>query len=211
MICPLCGSRKESEFDRDKNRSYHLCSQCTLVYVPREFIISPQEEKERYDSHENSGEDSGYVSYLKTISDAMTPHLQRGSQGLDFGCGRTTVLSELLEKNDFKVDAYDLYFFPREEVWGKKYDFIVLSEVIEHLATPYETMKRLSSLLNSTGVIFVKTKLYPKNPLDFKNWFYKRDKTHVQFFSDESFSFLAKELSLNSCEKIGEDLFLFKK
>lgn len=211
MICPLCANQEQTEFDRDKTRSYHLCSHCTLVYVPREQIVSPEEEKERYDSHENSSDDSGYVSYLRTISDAMTPHLKRGSQGLDFGCGRTTVLSELLEKNDFKVDTYDLYFFPREEVWGKKYDFIVLSEVIEHLATPYETMKRLSSLLSSSGMIFVKTKMYPKNPSDFKRWFYKRDKTHVQFFSDESFSFLAKELSLNAFEKIGEDLYLFKK
>lgn len=211
MICPLCGGKEQTEFDRDKTRSFHLCSYCSLVYVPREQIISPKEEKERYDSHENSSEDSGYVSYLKTISDAMTPHLVASSEGLDFGCGRTTVLSDLLTQNNLRMDAYDLYFFPREEVWTKKYDFIVLSEVIEHLANPSVTMKRLSSLLKSSGMIFVKTKLYPKNPIEFKNWFYKRDKTHVQFFSDGSFRFLANELSLQSYEKVGEDLYLFKK
>ena len=211
MICPLCLSQEHQEFDRDKNRSYQLCSNCTLVYVPREQLISSAEEKQRYDSHENSTDDPGYAAYLNNIADSMLPYLASGMKGLDFGCGRTTLLADLLEESHLTMNSYDLYFHPNEKVWEGRYDFIVLSEVIEHLSHPREIMKKLCSLLNEEGMIFIKTKFYPKDASIFKNWFYKRDKTHVQFFNEESFQFLVKEIELSSFERIGDDLYLLKK
>ncbi|WP_408097641.1 class I SAM-dependent methyltransferase [Peredibacter sp. HCB2-198] len=209
MTCPLCQHQSSTIFDQDKLRSYYLCDQCGLVFVPRESLISSSEEKKRYDSHQNSDQDPGYHNYLLKISQEILPHLLSSGRGLDFGCGATKMLGSMFEKAGFEVDSFDLYYHPDQTIWQKKYDFIILSEVIEHLNSPREVMINLRGLLNPSGHIFVKTKTYPAPP-EFKNWFYKRDITHVQFFNQSSFEYLAQLVHLTGPMKIGEDLFLFK-
>ncbi|WPU64659.1 class I SAM-dependent methyltransferase [Peredibacter starrii] len=209
MTCPLCQHQSSTIFDQDKIRSYYLCGNCELVFVPREALISPTEEKKRYDSHQNSDQDPGYHHYLQNISQEVLPHLLKSERGLDFGCGATKILGSFFEQRGHSVDSFDLYYHPDQSIWDKKYDFIILSEVIEHLGEPETVMKRLSSILNPAGKIFIKTKMYPQKS-QFPNWFYKRDITHVQFFNQKSFEFLAQLMKMTGPEKIGDDLFLFK-
>lgn len=210
MNCPLCQHSSSTLFDQDKNRSYHNCDLCRLVFVPRTSLVTPSEEKKRYDSHQNLETDPGYRAYLHSIMNEMRPFLDERMKGLDFGCGRTRLLETILEEAGHEVDSFDLYYHPDENIWNSKYDFIVLSEVIEHLAGPREVMERLSGLLNPGGKMFVKTKECPEEVQEFKNWFYKRDITHVQFFNQTSFRVLSSIMGLRGPEKIGEDLFLFK-
>lgn len=209
MICPLCSSDELQEYDQDKFRHYYKCLTCSLVYVPRFNVLSGEEEKHRYDQHQNSSEDPGYISYLEKIASSIKPFLKPGDEGLDFGCGRTTILADLISK-DHLTSSYDLYFFPKSEVLQKAYDFIILSEVIEHLRGPRETLLKLKTLLKPHGRFFIKTKCYPADQMEFKNWFYKRDLTHVQFFSPMAFDELVRILKLVSWEKIGEDLYLLR-
>lgn len=118
-------------------------------------------------------------------------------------------MSDLFKKKNFSVDSYDLYYFPDMTIWSKKFNFIILSEVIEHLRDPIKEMKRIRDLLLPDGKIFIKTKLHPGDKTLFENWFYKRDITHIQFFSDESLGYLAKELSMLGPKQLSEDLFVF--
>lgn len=209
MTCPLCQHPSSTVFDQDKLRSYYLCGQCELVFVPRESLVSSCEEKKRYDSHQNSDQDLGYHNYLLHISQEILPHLVTNGRGLDFGCGATKILGSFFEQSGHNVDSFDLYYYPDQTIWDKKYDFMILSEVIEHLGEPRDVMKRLSALLNSNGKVFIKTKIYPAKS-QFPNWFYKRDITHVQFFNQKSFEVLAQLMNLSGPTKIGDDLFLFK-
>lgn len=206
MICPLCSSTSTQLFDQDKNRHYYICESCSLVSVPRDEHVSLGEEEQRYSSHENSEDDSGYISYLKGTRDQILPFLKSKALGLDFGCGKTELLSQLFLQEDFKVDSYDVFFHPHEDIWQKKYDFIILSEVIEHLREPLAIMKALSTILQPSGQMFIKTKFYPESSEKFKNWFYKRDKTHVQFFNARSMEYLANILQSNNTEFLGQDL-----
>jgi SAM-dependent methyltransferase len=209
MNCPLCLSSESQIYDHDKLRSYYQCKHCSLIYVPRDFLISPDAEKERYDSHKNDEDDSGYINYLNNISQTIKKYLSSEPQsGLDFGCGKTTMLAKLL--NPHEVKSYDLYFHPRDELLNAKYDFIVLSEVIEHLRDPRSVMLKLKSLLKKRGQIFIKTKLSPKEPVEFSTWFYKRDITHIQFFNQQSLDVLSQICELQKSQEISEDLFLFK-
>lgn len=207
MNCPLCSFDKSSLFDRDKQRRFYQCDFCSLVFVDRDALITASQEKKRYEAHENSEDDSGYVKYLSSIKEAIKPHLKQNSVGLDFGSGRTKVLEKLLNEEGHEVISFDIYFHPDVNVHDRTYDFIVMSEVIEHLRDLRRVLSDLTKLLRPDGMLFVKTKLVPEN---FSNWFYKRDITHIQFFSEESFEVLSKAFGLSKAEGIFPDLYLFR-
>lgn len=206
MICPLCSSTDLALFDRDKLRSFFQCKHCSLVFVPRSELIPADQEKKRYEAHENDDTDPGYRQYLTKIAQAISNKLKPGMKGLDFGSGRTKLLADLLA--GFAVDSYDVFFYPDESLKQKTFDFIILSEVIEHLRDPDAEMVLMKKMIRPGGMLFVKTKLLPEK--NFSNWFYKRDITHVQFFSEASFEILSKKYGFSTAEKIGEDLFLFR-
>jgi hypothetical protein len=48
------------------------------------------------------------------------------------------------------------------------------------------------------------------NELSFEDWYYRRDPTHVVFYSQKTFKVIAKQRSW-SCEIIGKDVVLFNK
>ena len=208
--CPLCSDPDTGAFSKDKFRSFRKCRACGLIFVPRAELISTQDEKLRYDAHQNSEADEGYQLYLDTTAAALAKLLPRNSRGLDFGCGRTTILANKLTRLGHETDSYDVFFQKDETIWKKKFDFIVLSEVIEHLREPREEMERLSGLLNPEGLIFIKTKFAPETLTAFENWFYKRDITHVQFFGVRSMESLREILRMKDFEVLELDLSLFR-
>jgi SAM-dependent methyltransferase len=207
--CPLCSDHNAQEYSRDKSRSYLICQQCQLIFVPRDQMIQPEQEKQRYDSHQNEESDPHYQNYLQQIVKQVLPSLKNGQCGLDFGCGRTDLMAQLFKTHNYSVDSFDLYFLPDEKIWNRKYNFIILSEVIEHLREPLREMQKLRQLLLPDGTIYIKTKLHPGQKDSFDNWFYKRDNTHVQFFDLVSLGELGKKIKMHGPELIGEDLFRF--
>lgn len=209
MTCPLCLGQKVEQFDQDKFRHYIKCG-CGLIYVPREELISETDEKKRYDSHQNSETDPGYRKYLKQIAEAMLPFLNENEEGLDFGCGSSKMMEEILKENGHKAHSFDLYYHPEEDLLKKKYHFLILSEVIEHLRNPREISLNLKKMLHPDGKIFIKTKWYPDSTHEFSQWFYKRDLTHVQFFNENSFQELGRLLELQDIQFLGDDLYLFR-
>jgi hypothetical protein len=209
MKCPICSGKNSSLYDQDKLRSYYKCAGCSLIFVARDQILSALDELKRYEAHENSDTDPQYAAYLKQIVVSTLPYLKKNARGLDFGCGKTKLLAKIYGESNMTVDSYDVFFHPEELIWQKNYDFIVLSEVIEHLAQPLEVMQKLKAILSPNGQIFIKTKLYPETKAAFTNWFYKRDATHVQFFSTEALETLGKHLQMNGPQVVNEnDLFL---
>lgn len=205
--CPVCFSSEEKQIDADKNRTFHQCLNCGLIFVPRSQLISSENEFKRYQQHENAAEDAGYLMYLTQIQKDCAKYLTTGEVGLDFGCGASQILGELFATGGFPTTSYDLYFHPDKSYQTKKFDFIILSEVIEHLRNPIEVMQELKSLLKAQGKIFIKTKYYP-DLTQFSKWFYKRDVTHVQFFNPQSMLFLSTELNMKYADSIGPDLYL---
>jgi 2-polyprenyl-3-methyl-5-hydroxy-6-metoxy-1,4-benzoquinol methylase len=199
MMCPLCQKVGAERFHQDQQREFFLCPGCTIIFVPRSSLLTPSEEKKRYDSHQNDESDPGYREYfLKTVRPVLK-ELRPGTRGLDFGCGRTRLMASLFEETGHEVDSYDPFYFPDEGIFQKKYDFAVLNEVIEHLRNPSGTLKSLRSVVS--GPLFVRTKLYPATESEFANWFYKRDATHVQFWSLKALSVLG------TVKVLAEDLY----
>jgi len=196
-------------FSQGESRDYYSCSNCSFVFVPEEFFLSPELEKSQYDSHQNFTDDLVYQNYLKQIMDPVLDRVSPNASGLDFGSGPGPALSLMFEKNGFKTDIYDAYYAPNEEVFEKSYDFITACEVVEHLFDPKMELDRLFSLVKPGGILAVKTQLLP--PEDkFSLWYYKRDKTHVCFFSEQSLNFLAERWNA-TLEFVQPNVMIFTK
>lgn len=192
--CPLCHSYDTEVFCQDKVREYWRCAQCALVSVPRRFHLSPASERAEYDLHENDTQDPGYRRFLSRAATPLMARLSPRARGLDFGCGPGPALALMLEEAGFPTETYDPFYASDAGVFEKQYDFITATEVVEHLSDPKFELQRLYSLLVRGGVLAIMTKRVT-NQDAFATWHYKNDKTHVVFFSEETFSWLASKWS----------------
>jgi hypothetical protein len=163
--------------------------------VSNSYLLNEKEEKKRYDFHNNCIDDPHYVKFLSQLINPLLLKIKPNSVGLDFGSGPEPVLSQLLIKEGFKMDIYDPFYADNQEIFTKKYDFITLTEVAEHLYEPAYEFKRLISLLKPNAYLAIMT-LRTDNVKDFKDWFYKKDETHVCFFSNKSMAYIAKKYRL---------------
>ena len=77
-----------------------------------------------------------------------------------------------------------------ESVFEKQYDFITATEVLEHLHTPRVTLDKIWKCLKPNGWLGIMTKRATSLEV-FNHWHYKNDPTHVSFFSDQTFQWLA--------------------
>ena len=109
----------------------------------------------------------------------------------------------------FKIDLYDPFFFPDKKIFLKKYNFITCSETIEHFFNPYDEFINLDKLLLKSGWLGVMTCFMKKNIL-FENWHYRRDPTHVVFYTEDTFEVIANQRNW-IYEVPSKDIVLFYK
>jgi hypothetical protein len=193
--CPLCTSKATERFYRDRKREFFHCPQCDLVFVPPEFHLSPEAEKERYDFHSHSLLDSGYRNFLNRLFGPLAEKLSPGARGLDFGCGREPTLSVLFGEAGFPCANYDLHYFNDPAVLETQCDFLTCSETIEHFQNPRAEFERFLKLVKPGGWIGIMTQLRNSAPC-FEKWFYKDDATHLCFFSRKTFQWLESRYDL---------------
>lgn len=209
MHCPLCKSKEISDYFSNKRRDFLQCLKCYLVFVPERFHLSAEEEKKRYDLHENNPEDGGYRKFLSRLAIPLNEKLKSNSHGLDFGSGPGPTLSNMLEEYGYTVRLYDCFYADDKGVLKKKYDFITATEVFEHLRNPIETIELLWQRLKPGGIFGIMTKLVIDKEA-FSTWHYITDRTHICFFSVKTFKWLANKLEAK-IEFIGNDVIILYK
>lgn len=207
--CPLCLHEKSEFYHQDKQRDYYQCPVCLLVFVPPVHHPSSTREFREYELHENNTDDPGYRRFLSKAATPLLQHLVSPSQGLDFGCGPSPVLAQMLEDKGHSVAVYDPFFFPDNKVLTGAYDFITCTEAIEHFHLPHRELVLLDKLLKPGGWLCIMT----KRVLDkarFTNWHYKNDLTHVSFFSDETFRYIGEKYNY-TVHLVASDVVLMHK
>ena len=207
--CPLCGENAVEPYTADRLRTYWICSRCRLVFVPEKYHVSDAQEKARYDEHNNDPDDPGYRKFLSRLADPLCQKLPSGASGLDFGCGPGPALAAMLREQGFETAVYDKFYAADGRVLEKTYDFITATEVLEHLCQPGKDLNRLWQILRPGGIFGIMTKLV-KDKAAFDNWHYKRDTTHVCFFSAETLLWLGDFLRAQ-VEFINSDVVLLYK
>lgn len=206
--CPLCQNAHVEDYFEDRKRAYLKCKTCSLVFVPPEFYISIAEERSRYELHDNDPADEGYTGFLKRIVDPLVKEHPDFGDCLDFGCGPAPVLAEMLAEEGFTVTAFDPIFRP-DAAFAASYDVITATEVFEHLRNPAFEIENLVSRLSPGGTLAVMTRILEES-IDFADWHYKNDKTHICFYAWESFERIAERFGLNA-ERIDRDIVFLRK
>lgn len=114
-----------------------------------------------------------------------------------------------MQERGFDVDIYDPFYAPNTPWRERDYQFICCTEVIEHIHWPAPILDTLWQRLNPNGVFGIMTKR-ATTLAHFKHWHYKNDPTHVRFYSDASFNYLAQRWQAHKLIK-GRNIILLIK
>lgn len=181
--CNICTHPTHTLYDPEIKVTYDVCQACGFTYKRPEHHVEPQKEKSLYDNHQNTMENKGYVRmFEKFLSEGVTPFITRG-EALDFGSGPGPVLYELLKMRGFDAHHYDPFYSPDQSVLNHRYDLVTSTEVFEHFADPTAEIKRLCSMVKTGGFLAVMTSLRGEDDDAFLSWWYRRDQTHVSFYT----------------------------
>lgn len=162
---------------------------------PTDFV-STKKEIERYQKHNNNVDDVGYQHFVKPIVNEVLSYFKKSHKGLDFGCGTGPVITKLLRNQAYNITTYDPFFDNNPDALKNTYDYIVCCEVIEHFHHPLREFKLLKSLLNPTGKLFCMTDVFQEK-INFNNWYYRNDETHVIFYHENTLKWIAKQLNFS--------------
>jgi len=151
-----------------------------MMMHPEDYV-SIHKEKARYEIHNNDVHDPAYQHFVSPIVEHILQNHTSEEAGLDFGSGTGPVITKLLRDQQFHIRTYDPFFNADPAALEMTYHYIACCEVVEHFHSPAAEYRRLRSLLKPGGRLYCMTALY--NPgINFKEWNYKNDETHVIFY-----------------------------
>ncbi len=185
MHCPLCTTLLEQKMDDE----YYLCGQCKGIVKEADQRPDSAAEKAFYLTHENDVHDARYEKFTSPISDYILQHFSPQHEGLDFGSGTGPIISRVLTDHGYQIQQYDPYFAKQPHLLEQSYDYIVACEVIEHFYRPRQEFTRLRELLRPGGQLVAMTLLYQPD-IDFANWRYRKDPTHVFIYQEATLHYI---------------------
>lgn len=206
MKCTLCSADTEPFYYYEKeDRHYHRCTQCRAVLMDTKDYPTPQQEIDRYESHDNNVEDPRYQNFVSPLVDKIKERYAPDSAGLDFGSGTGPVITKMLTDAGYTISTFDPFFDNHPELLELTYDYIVSCEVIEHFHHPHKEFTKLRAMLKPGGSLFLKTDIYTDD-IDFHAWYYKSDETHVIFYHPDTLEWMKEAFSFNSLDIDGRHI-----
>ena len=179
-VCPVCEGSELSIFNP---KNYTKCELCKVVFqnpIPSELQLAKL--YENYYQITDKKANVGYENYEENRSPAVfekhyLPWIEKyakekSGKFLDFGCGTGNLI--LAVKNagytnsevcEFAPDAFKplekkhitCYECKSLRDKSKKYTYITLIDVIEHLREPKEDLRAIFESLDQGGIIFIET------------------------------------------------------
>jgi len=209
--CHIC-QQETTVFTHEKTEiKYYHCNACEYIFKSPEYYQDLEAQKERYNLHENNEEDAGYRAYFQRFLDFVLPCVGEVQTALDFGCGRTSLLAKLLEKEGISCDYYDPIYHPHTLDDSRKYDLIVSTEVFEHLHQPKEVFENLLGRLDKGGYLAIQTEFHSNEQASFQKWWYPQDPTHIVFFRAKTFEVLCKTFGCVFVSDNGKNMVIMQK
>ncbi len=194
-FCSVCHHPDLQLFTTVGHQIYRRCPLCQATMMDPAGWLSDREELAVYTLHDNGVEDAGYRRFLARLATPLVARLTPGQRGLDFGCGPGPALAAMLEEKGFSVARYDPAFLPDRALLEAQWDFITCTEVAEHLRCPLDVFALLDTLLKPGGLLGVMT-CFQTDDDRFVNWHYRRDPTHIVFYREQTFRWLADHFGL---------------
>ncbi len=207
--CIICKSETYEIDDKQFQIIYHRCMKCGFIFQGSKYHVSFEQERKIYEYHNNSIDDQGYVGMFNKFIDSFESFVS-GKDLLEFGSGPEPVFSEIMRRKGYLVTMFDLHYHNDESYLNKTYDVITSTEVFEHFKNPIEEMEKLVPLLRSGGVLAIMTN-FPKDDNHFLDWWYRRDETHISFYTLESFEYIGKKYGLDIVHTNNKNYMIFMK
>ncbi|MFN7027656.1 MAG: class I SAM-dependent methyltransferase, partial [Pseudorhizobium sp.] len=195
LACRLCSSTDLRPMEGSPARPYWHCQRCDTVFVDQAALPGPVLEHAHYCRHENDPADPQYRRFLARLGQPLLERLTPQSSGLDYGCGPGPGLAAMFREAGHEVALFDPFFAPDRSVLGAQYDYILCCEVAEHFHQPGEQFARLTSLIKPGGWIGIMT-CFRDRERSFEGWHYRRDPTHVVFYTKDSFEWISRQHGL---------------
>lgn len=173
------------------------------------FRLDTISEFERYMKHENNVLEPGYQDFVRPLVQEVETQIPLGSVGLDFGSGPDSAAGHLLREKGYELHRYDPYFHPDTQPLNGKYDFLIACEVVEHFYHPSNSFQTLRNLLKPGCPLFIMTSLW-SDSIDFTSWSYRRDSTHVSFYSQRTLEWIKERFRFQALSILSQNLVVFK-
>jgi len=215
IICPLCGSECSSyQIVTVRESRIIACKRCTNA---RTF---PQPHPLDYENEDFHGQfkyknvndlpHQWKVGILKQIK-IIQHNMLVGDKVLEIGCGQGMLLEELKKEG---VDVVGIEpsvsgslvasqkglniindNFPSETLKGKKYDLIILAQVLEHIKDPGLFIDEILSILSKKGkILFVQTNWKGLMPRFFKSsWYAWVPEQHYWHFTPKGLAYILEK------------------
>ncbi|MEN0059177.1 MAG: class I SAM-dependent methyltransferase [Bdellovibrio sp.] len=202
MNCLLCQSSQTHSFivQKKPEKNYFICQNCDVIAMHPSQRLSAFEERQRYDLHrEAAGE--GHRAFLSPLLQSLNEILQTTQSAtkpltaLDYGCGPSAILSQLMQQEGLQTSHYDPFYFPDTSVLERTYHVVTATEVWEHFYNPAQSISVMIHLLRPRGLLGIMTSAH-KGEAAFHDWHYRRDPTHVTFYSERTMKWLAETFQL---------------
>jgi len=193
MTCKICNFDTIPWEDSQTKKTYHYCQNCECVSLDSVYYLSLIDEKKAYGNHHNSLENEGYVQMFENFLDFFWEEITCNKKCLDFGSGPTPVLSELLMRRGAQVTCYDKFYHPDTSFEQHRYDFITSTEVFEHLSDPLSILSLFHRILTPNGIVALMTLFHQNSASHFEGWWYKRDHTHITFYTPKTIAMMAEK------------------
>lgn len=202
----------------------YRCPVCDVRFVPPVHWLTADQEVARYRLHRNRIDDAGYVRFLMPVIDCLKRHGVSG-RVLDYGAGPGPVLLELLRRAGFEAQGYDPNFAARgacdaggvrgagpsgDATAAALFDAVVSTEVFEHFRTPQRELDCVAAMLRPGGLLVVMTALVTED-VDMTAWHYASDATHIVFYTEETFRYIAGRWGFKLVECAGNRLVALRR
>lgn len=204
------------------------CENCQLGFVDQAKFIK-QNLNSQYQLKEYKKEEKMIVSRLGPIVDNIVRYKSSGSV-LEIGPGHGLLSSLLLKSGNFNLDVVEPsltpHYLPKKsftlhkldldgflKINKKKFDLVIMFDVIEHLKDPFASLFKIIKIINEGGALVIQTPNY-QSLMQWmtKKWSWWMIEDHKWFFSPLS---LRKALRKNGLSEVYsrtyEDLIDLKK
>ncbi|MFA4982107.1 MAG: class I SAM-dependent methyltransferase [Candidatus Omnitrophota bacterium] len=219
--CPLCGSERTRLEHKSAGTSIRSCAACELLY--RFPQPSDGELEELYNSHYTKEKMTNNRPGGASPENVLRQHLDlidrfllplKGKRILDYGCG-AGALGKIAKARGMDVAGVESNAHAREHLIktglfpvykdahelsasGKRFDLIVLIQVLEHLREPWNDIGKLAGLLSPGGCIYITT-INSKGLNIIVNGFHRREllkMEHLYWFTYKCLDALCKNAGL---------------
>jgi hypothetical protein len=211
--CTLCNSTKiETYILNLRGKNYFICKNCNLIFMDPDQHLNFGEQKIRYNFHQNSIQDIGYVKFLNSCIQPTIPFLEKYLEfnheiGLDYGSGPEPTLFRILEKYGYKMENFDPIY--NDFVLDKTYSYIFSTEVWEHFSNPFLEISKIKNLLKRNGILSIMTSTWNED-IDFKTWHYSNDDTHVSFYHKKSMEWIVEFFQWKVLKNPASNVWIFQ-